>query len=201
MNIVTYSVLHNMEATIIFSDNDIIIDLSRYEKGLCDKILIVGFSGSGKSVLAEKLSAKYNLPVLSTDDIWDKVEDKFGSDYYESDDYDDAVDFFNDKLMEYIKHKRNVIIEGLNIADPIFYKESIKYPLVFMGTSAIKSSIRAIRRNKAIAKSKYKTFKDSYDIVHMNFKDLLIDIKKLKKLKLKNTSNDVRLIKDVLKGD
>lgn len=67
----------------------------------CKRILIIGESGRGKSVLAHKLSEKLSLPFYSTDDFFWKIK------FSEPNDREESIE-----KVKAVYHTENWIMEG-----------------------------------------------------------------------------------------
>ncbi len=133
----------------IFSDKTISVDLHKFESGEKDKLLIIGFAGSGKTTLGMKLAKKYDCNYTELDDC-----------YYTQ----DYLKCCYDKIK--IPKERGVI-EGVEILSVYFknYQNIKKYinelPVIFMGTSFLISTFRAFKRELAPSK---KWWRKSYEI-------------------------------------
>lgn len=183
----------------MLSGKDMYINFDKFESGKSNVVLITGFSGSGKSTIAQSLSKKMNCYHFELDCLSDYLSGKIplsnvrksepalydfiknskldismnlsNSDYYNL--YRDYIKF----IINWCKnHKNNkYIIDGLQIYE--VYEDGDMFitsnPLIIKNTSAIVSAIRGAKRNDG-------------SFIN-NFKDLMKwainDSKQFKKLK------------------
>ena len=137
----------------LFSDKTLSVRLKDFESGKNKKLLVFGPCGSGKSTLGEKLSKKYNVPLLSIDQM-------FWSKKYQ---FKDEVDLPKKKrkkqttairnaLIKMLSNNKRIVIEGVNWIDiyrdhknnrPLILKQS----LIILGLSSWRAGIRAGKRN------------------------------------------------------
>lgn len=150
-------------------------NMDKFREGKVNYILITGFSGSGKSVLAEKFAQKYEMIHIqldlidpysikeleiigfneSTEVFYDFLEDNPEFDKifrsYKNSSNEDVEKIFN-KFIPYVlkwcaNHPDNsYVIEGIQIYE---YPDKIKkdLPIIIMNTSAEKSMERRARRD------------------------------------------------------
>lgn len=149
------------------SGQDVYVNWEKWTSGLVDKCFIIGMSGSGKSTLSNKLAEQFHCYCVHTDRFRGNVhytdEQLFKEDpvIYR---YFDTVwglknrfkikDMSRDqrtqefeKFIEWVlKQNDRIIIEGA--VEKILIKEPKlqKYPIVFKGTSMMKSMYRMVRR-------------------------------------------------------
>lgn len=158
---------------ILFINNDLEINLNKFESGESNVLLITGFSGSGKSTLAKQLANKYNCIHYELDclDFYlgGKLtkEDAIGNE-------DGLVAFIDSRKLEFNKSYSNdmialyrdyleflinwckkqkdkkFIIEGLQIHE--LYQDGDTFitscPIIIKGTSGLVSAIRGAKRNE-----------------------------------------------------
>lgn len=133
------------------SDKTISVDLDKFISGESNKLLILGLTGSGKTTMGRKLSRKMNIKSISTDDC------PFDWANYHKGDKEDKSKILN-KYMDcsesMVTNKSRIILEGVGLIEtywerPNFRSTMLKYPCIIIGTSALKSSIRASKRSKA----------------------------------------------------
>lgn len=161
----------NFDANL--NKKDIAINLDDWVSGKQKALLITGYCGSGKSTLADKLSRRYNARCISLDAfenyIWDGGNT---NDPYANDDYiitfvkknniinqsktklepSTAAEWYMEKFVQYciseaIHRNERIIIEGYQIFTYINPKKCVDLPVIVLGTSYTKSSIRKILRD------------------------------------------------------
>lgn len=129
----------------ILDDKTISVDLDKFESGECNKLIISGLSGAGKTTLGKSLAEKYNCKVIDTDDIYHELLDKYPNNlnkvYYLAD----------QQLLKLLKDKSKYIISGVGIAaaykhEPEITNLILKLPFIFLGKSMLRSSWDAGRR-------------------------------------------------------
>ncbi len=133
------NIIKLIQESIIFSDKSISIDFDKFLSGRIKKLLIVGFSGSGKTSTGKQISKIYSKSFFKIDDCWNfKLKN--------------PIKQF-DKCLEYkLLNKKIYILEGINFMDlkayPNIRKFILKQPCIILGRSSIISSIKAAIRNK-----------------------------------------------------
>jgi deoxyadenosine/deoxycytidine kinase len=161
---------------ILFSKKDTVKNIDKWKPGPNNILFVTGFSGSGKTSLAEEYEKKYNAHMFELDgiehgydssgmNILERVYKEFPTWKQRYDDYKNKRDGFPSKMYDDIiayvvklchEDKDNLyIIEGIQLAGPsdrdessYRYTKHIKnQPLVIKGTSMLASSLRAANRN------------------------------------------------------
>ncbi len=137
----------------IFGTKTISVDLDKFASGKADKLLIVGLSGSGKTVLAHYLEKIYGVPVTHLDPctfpIYKTMTD---DDMSKKQNMRKLNGMYNKCILPHLKSKKRTIIEGGAIPQTYLeIKESrsliIKHPTIFVGTSLATSIKRATWRH------------------------------------------------------
>ena len=161
----------------LFKSNDIYYKIEDFESGKTNLLFITGHSGSGKTTLAYELGEKYNAEVFQMDwacnynDLGTHSSDnRNGLAKYVKDkgilrlkdtlkvniDYERWTTIFNkliDAIFEYTSKysSKKFIIEGVQFWNSsIWNDERIKnpsQPFIILGTSALTSYIRAVKRD------------------------------------------------------
>ena len=154
------------------------------------KIHIIGYSGTGKTYLAKKLSNKYNIPHYDLDNIyWDNSSQKYG--------VKTEIEKRN-KLLQNILEKDDWIIEGIYYkwleqsfknADIIYILDLPKYIYKFR---IIK---RFIKRKLKLETGKKETLKSLLDLLKWTDKFQNEDMKEIIKI-LEKYKEKVYFIKD-----
>lgn len=128
----------------LFNDKTISIDLDKFESGEIPRLLIIGYSGSGKSIIGRYLSKKYKKELLSLDGCIFYIRKK-----YSKKGFKEQQPYFKKCVKDSIYQKG--IIEGLQLLQFDKFKLDknflIKQPVIILGTSLIISSIKAAWRN------------------------------------------------------
>ena len=196
--------MNKINENLIFNNNDLEINLNKFESGESNILLITGFSGSGKSTLAKQLANNYNCIHYELDclDFYFggllTKEDAVGNE-------DGLVAFIESKNLEFnaipenhgtiyreyiqflikwckAQPDKKFIIEGLQIYDT--YRTGDVYitscPIIVKGTSGLVAAVRAAKRN------------DGSFIKELNplIKWAIQDDKKLNKLKKELKTNE-----------
>lgn len=143
---ITNNILTLINESYIFSNKTISVDLDKFESGEINKLLISGFSGSGKTVTGNYLSKKYNVPLYDTDTME-------GSEF-----------------VELLSNNNKLIISGVKISKKYREDENvkpiiIKQSFIFLGKSALKAAFDGWNRNRKKENNKYSL----YDSIKDNF--------------------------------
>ncbi len=129
--------LYQIQEGTIFSDKTISIDLHKFKSGEKDKLLIVGFAGSGKTTLGRRLAKKYKCKYFELDDCWEEEG------------------FLECSYNKIKVSKGKAVIEGSDIITNYFenyrnLKEFIiEQPIIILGKSFMLSLFRALKRDFA----------------------------------------------------
>jgi len=143
--------LQSLEEGYIFSDKTISVNLSQFESGEKNKLLVIGLSGSGKTILAEKLADRYKTKWISIDSWYWRLRKKYFGDGQV--DKKELYKRVHEEIIGWLSNKERLIIEGIDLLDiyidePEYRKLINTQPMIILGTSALKSGIRAAERNK-----------------------------------------------------
>ena len=120
----------------MFSDKTISINLHKFESGESDKLVVIGFSGSGKTTIGHKLATKYNVPLKELDLCG--LEAKGTHDICRR---------------NIIFGKERCIVEGSQIPIKMSPKEFKDFPMIIVGTSLVTSTYRATKRKNSNPKA------------------------------------------------
>lgn len=160
---------------LIISKKDTVKNIDKWKPGPNNILFVTGFSGSGKTSLAEDYEKKYNAHMFELDgiehgydssgmNILERVYKKFPTWKQKFDDYKHKKAGFPDEMyddiVDYViklchDDKDNLyIIEGIQLAGPANNGSDFRYtkhvrnqPIVIKGTSMLASSLRAANRN------------------------------------------------------
>jgi shikimate kinase len=139
----------NILENLIFSNKEnITYNLDKWIKSKNGKLLITGYTGSGKTTLAEKFSKKYNIKTIELDRTiqidWDYVEQEV--DHKKRRKY--VQKQIDNTISKLLKEENKLIIEGVQL---FLYEDINKlknHSIVITKTSMLKSAIRTYNRNK-----------------------------------------------------
>lgn len=174
-------------------DKSISFDLDMFESGELNKLFIVGYLGSGKTILGEYLRKKYKVELIHLDICCFPIVKKMG-------DTKQAFKLMYDKcLLPHLKNNKRQIIESAyplqmyyNI--PSLRNKLLSYPVIIIKSSLNKSTKQAIDRIKPM--ESFKSNKEKTE----HFKELNKDIYKptyemfkKDKLKQKNNVNEFKI--------
>lgn len=135
---------------IIFSSKNIEYNLDNWINSKDGKLLITGYTGSGKSTLSNHLSKKYNVKLIELDNV--KINKNYVNKLKKEDKFDELTIYYqqtiDSNITDLLYKKEKLIIEGIQI---YLYSNLIKlkqHSIIIIGTSSLKSAIRAYFRNK-----------------------------------------------------
>lgn len=164
----------------IFSDKTISFNLQEFESGKSNTLLIIGVSGSGKSMLGKHLSKKYGVSYYATDKFFKPAET--------DEEFQEMWDNFYNNFPTIIKSGKRKIIEGVSIIGYMFMKEPTSlvkemwnYPVIILGKSALKGSIDLFISHRKI----------KFQRMIKNFKTWEGLLKKFKQRRLKNGEAEI----------
>ena len=161
--------------SLIISKGVYDVNFKDFESGKSNIVLITGLSGSGKSTLGTKIANKYNAELIELDlfeqcymfttseqlreggevfyqylshrkELWDRLKKK----EIHGTDLSDEIDKFLKYAISWCKADKNnkYVLEGVQIYS-FLNKEKINgIPILFVGTSVLKSLIRRLSRAK-----------------------------------------------------
>ena len=164
------------------SDETISVDLHKFESGECNKLIISGLSGAGKTTLGKQLAKKYNCSVIDLDDIWNEIIknnpiNKVARSKRKS--------LFFEKLSNLLTNNVKYIIGGVKIIDiyyddPNINKLLLTLPFIFLGKSALKASWDAAIRDHKKSNKKVNILIRIHTKAKFNFIEFYKYEKKLK---------------------
>jgi len=137
-----------IKENIIFSSKNIEYNLNDWIDSKNKKLLITGYTGSGKSTLSKTISKKYNVKLIELDKyikINEQYVNKLKNQNKINKYYQDTIDLHISKLL---KSNEKLIIEGIQLFIYSDVKDFKNYSIIIIGTSALKSAIQAFNRNK-----------------------------------------------------
>jgi len=155
----------------LLSDKTISVNLSEFESGKENKLIIIGLPGSGKTSLGEYLAKKYRAKDIVSDDHWKVMRDG-------------------------LTNSKRTIVEGAGLAD-LYYKDQswrdliINKPMILIGMSAIKAGFRADKRD-GMFPSTVKNKKDMYYFIRKNLSYWEKVLKYLRKDVMKIPNADIK---------
>jgi adenylate kinase family enzyme len=151
----------------ILSNETISIDLDKFLSGESNILLVVGNSGAGKSTLCEYLGKKYNVEAYDVDmckkggELYRQMQNAKPKDEFTlfPDDY--WYKIYKWCIKDKIKDKKtrrvmagSALFQVYYIGTPTMKKELLKHPTIFLGKSALNSTIDRVQRK--YRKEKYK---------------------------------------------
>lgn len=171
----------------IFSKTNISVDLDKFINQECNKLLIVGESGAGKSTTAKYFSEKFNVPYISTDKFfWENIELRKK---------DPLLYREKRKLFEYglIMNDDRLIIEGVGIHRmPIDL--ILNSPTIILGKSGLVGAFHAGLRNKKNSIGTGKFFPEFKVAFWKNFNELSKSVNDYRKQRIKILDSKVEII-------
>ncbi len=122
-----------------FFSQDILVNFDDREH---KPILVLGYSGSGKTPVAQSLADQFSRELISTDTLWWELQ-KNGSLEAEN------KEKFYDLLQKIVYSEQNVIIEGVHLFEvfQLNQKAFLSLPLVLLGTNVYLSTVKAFTRD------------------------------------------------------
>ncbi|MFW6377347.1 MAG: hypothetical protein ACOCZ5_01750 [bacterium] len=181
-----------IKESLLFSEKTLAVDLNNFTSGKKNKLLVIGYSGSGKTTVGRILAKNYQAKYVGLDEVWGNVEKQFNVNPEKLNDKDhkdilDKIDMmFYERIVE---TSYRCVIEGINIVvlnlptnyQRVHMEYILQQPCVIMGRSAIlsglKGGIRNFKRNK-------KRFKDIYTLTKVNIKYVMGRLEEFKKRRL-----------------
>lgn len=137
----------------ILPDKTVSCDLSKFESGESNILLIAGIPASGKTTLGKKLAKKYNATLFESDECIFHSGKKSG----DRKTPDEVYDCYQDRFNQIVRSKKRYIIEGVLVywtcinkytkMDKSFNKMK-KYPIIILGPSIVKAFYRGWQREK-----------------------------------------------------
>tara|TARA_Y100000310_G_C20676317_1_gene813291 strand:- start:1414 stop:1998 length:585 start_codon:yes stop_codon:yes gene_type:complete len=174
----------NIIESYLLNDKTISIDLDKFESGEIPRLLIIGYSGSGKTTIGIQLAKKYKKEFRHLDGCWIDIAKKYK-------DEKDKGRQFQLCILSSIKQKG--IIDGIQILMHEEFKIDknylMKQPIIILGTSLIVSSLKAAMRNSKEGIINDKGEQEEMSFIqslkwqgyHTNFKNLKNKIKQFRK--------------------
>ena len=153
-----------IEENYLFNEDDIYLNIDKFERGEKHILFITGHSGSGKSTLAKSLAKKYNAGYVELDrltaiDDKDFIKNTVFEEYVKQkglenfspanlndDEFAEFVSDFIDWLIHERTHQK-LVVEGIQVfcvGNPHIIKD---YPIIIKNVSVFNSIIRARKRD------------------------------------------------------
>ena len=138
--------------SLLLSQNDVVYNLDKFESSDNGKLIVTGYTGSGKSTLSKELAKKYKCELIMLDDEMHRIDRKKINDVYENGGTNEEASEVLKQLVreivdEFLNDDRKLIIEGIYIFKNYEPEEIRKHSIIIKGTSAFISGIRAVIRN------------------------------------------------------
>ncbi len=160
MSNTTDTYLKSIQEGYVLDNKTISCDLSKFESGKSNVLLIAGLSAAGKTTLGRKLEKKYNAKLFRTD--W-CLSEKISIDKKQ---YKDSSKCYRDSFNIVMKSNKRYILEGIlvywscidNNRVNKFFSQCEHTPTIILGTSIMKTFWRGWQREKS-----KQAFRDIYD--------------------------------------
>ena len=167
----------------IFSKKNLYINYEAFQKGTTNVCLVTGLSGSGKTTLGSKIANENNAELIELDmfehcyifendgqlkecgqvfydylsshkDIWNSLKNKS----IHGEELGKEIDKFLKYCINWCKKdkKNRYVIEGVQIYSFLTKEDLGNTPIIFVGTSALKSLMRRLKRTKSESKDDFK---------------------------------------------
>ena len=156
--------LESVGENYLFDQEDIYLNIDKFERGEKHILFITGHSGSGKSTLGKSLAKKYNAeyveldyltaidhkPTIKNTIFEEYVKEKGLENFIPGDVSEDEYNMFVYKFIEWLMYERTqrkMIVEGIQIfcvGDPNVIKD---YPIIIKNVSIFNSIARARKRD------------------------------------------------------
>lgn len=158
------------------SEEDIYHNMDLFESGKQNVVFVIGFSGSGKSTVAEELASLYNAEHVNLDTFsmlnlkdsdrsplckkW--CETRLAKEYFrmkrEKHKFtQEYMEVYWSKVIEFVmknaSRKNRYIVEGIQLFTVMDPKQLVQYPLVIKGTAAVISILRRYQRDGKIGRA------------------------------------------------
>ena len=187
----------------LLSDKTISVNLSDFESGEKNKLLIVGTAGSGKTTLGEKLAKTYKVKWISIDSLWWRLKEK----YYKGAKPKEVREKVRKKIIEevikYLKSNERLIIEGIDLLEiykwlPKYRKLILNQTMIILGLSSLRAGIRAGHRNRK--REGGEGWRELYWMAEMNMRRIEPLLKMLRNdiMKLPNVKIEKYEIKELI---
>lgn len=131
---------------IVISNKDTVYNLDKFISGEVPILFISGMSGSGKSYLGKKMAEEYNAEYMEMDMMNAKLKKIYGEKFSRNRNPEfyvkTYIDLFKDLV---VNQNKRLVVEGVQICSfPIEFLS--KFAIYILGTSYVKSTFRAIKR-------------------------------------------------------
>jgi len=165
----------------VFSNKTISVNLSEFESGRINKLLVIGVMGSGKTTIGEQLAKRYRCKWISTDSFWWRLKQKYFQDIeMNKAELEEKIQpYFEKEMRKYLMNNERVIIEGINLLENKYRQMVIKKPMIILGLSSIRAGFRAGKRNKERGEEEAK-WKLIYWMTSFNIRNVEGKVKELR---------------------
>lgn len=193
--------INNLFEGYILNDSNISIDLDMFESGECNKLIIIGLSGGGKTTLGKHLAEKYKCKFIEADSCFKTAlgpEEK--QRMIHSTTFDDATrriylgKMYHNCFKQMLESDERAVIEGplhqAYSAIPESRKLINQFSSIVLGTSALKSVYqRLIRAHNRKRRTPSKYLQIIIAASKLNFGAVQGDINIYKKHRINSNSN------------
>jgi len=195
-----------LQERLFFERKTLAFDLEDFISGKKDKLIIVGPAGSGKSTLGKKLAKKYRVKYFEGDSCWEPARKKYPDiSPTDMEAFKKINEIYYKCLLKTLRTRQRMIVEGIGFLEltngtPEERKLILEYPVILLGTSAWKSTMRTYRRSKAETDEKKKINPVLaflyYGFVNVFAFDAMMN--KYRKIKLKDKNTKVQVFTENL---
>ena len=181
--------LDRIQEGMLFSDKTLAFDLDKFIKSKDGKLIIIGAAGSGKSTIGKKIANKYKVKYFEGDYCWEAAEKKYPDFNNDEKEYSKMNDMYYKCLVKKLQSPGKLVVEGIGFLE--IYNGSkeekefiLNYPVIILGTSMLKSSLRAYKRAKQFKRANKDTLSPVAQLLYygfINFMGIIDTIKLFKK--------------------
>ena len=149
------SIQQFLQEALIFSDKTIITDKEKFEDGTYKCLIVLGLCGSGKTTFGKYLATQYKCKYVQLDDVCNNFlinlygDEDWSAKYGYTETVEKHREDFQREILKLLKRtKIKSIMEGTwpLQGSPILTEKFLPYPIVFMGTSLLRSQFQWQRR-------------------------------------------------------
>ena len=192
---------NNLFEGYVLKDKNISIDLDKFESGECNKLIIIGLSGGGKTTLGKYLAEKYKCKFIEADSCFKTAltkEEKKAMIHSAS--FDNKTrniylgKMYHNCFKQMLNSSHRTVIEGpihqAYSAIPESRKQIDQFSSIVLGTSALKAIYqRLMRAHNRERRTPSKYLQIIIAASKLNFGAVQGDINLYKKLRITSTSN------------
>ena len=169
----------------VLSDKTISVNLSEFESGKNNKLLVIGVMGSGKTTWAEHLAKRMKVKWRSIDSMYYALHKKYFKGKPGIPENKRALNIMVRKeVIKILQGNERLIMEGVDFIDiyreqPGYRKLMLKQSMILMGMSSLRGGIRGGQRN--MSREGGEGWRELYWMPKINMKELESTLKLLRK--------------------